>query len=168
MISVGIGLTVFTAQNIGADQVERVKAGYKSALKVTITFGIFMGIIVTIFSRPLMQIFLGSNINEQIFDAGRSYLIVSAVTFLFMAVIFPAEGVLKGAGDVNLFMFIAISGSITKVLGAVILIPYFGYYGIWLGMAIGWATEALLTVLRYKSCKWENKKIEILETKGEV
>lgn len=159
MINIGIGMTVFTAQNVGAKQLERVRKAYHSMLKITLGFASIMAIIVIVFPYLLMTLFLGHNITPEIFGAGESYLYVSALTFFFMAVLFPAESLLKGAGDVNMFLFIAITGSIVKIMASVILIPYLGYQGIWFGIALGWLIEAILTLLRYRSGKWMTKRL---------
>lgn len=160
MINIGIGMSVFTAQNVGAKQFDRVKKAYVSILKIMLGFALIMAIIVLLFPRELMILFLGNNITPEIYEAGASYLYVSALTFFFMAVLFPAESLLKGAGDVNMFLFIAIIGSLTKIIAAIVLIPYFGYHGIWYGIAVGWLIEAILTVLRYRSGKWKTKRLK--------
>ena len=72
-----------------------------------------------------------------------------------MAILFPAESLLKGSGDVNMFMGIAITGAVIKLAVAVALIPNFGYHGIWFGIAVGWLCETSLTLLRYRSGKWK-------------
>lgn len=160
MINIGIGMTVFTAQNVGAYQLDRVKKAYHSILKITLSFALIMAIIVVVFPYALMTLFLGSNITPEIYVAGESYLYVSAITFFFMAILFPAESLLKGAGDVNMFLFIAVTGSIVKIVASVLLIPYLGYQGIWYGIAIGWLIEAILTLMRYQSGKWKTKRLK--------
>ena len=74
-----------------------------------------------------------------------------------MALLFPAESLLKGAGDVKMFMVIAVSGSLVKVVLAWLLIPSLGYQGIWLGIVLGWGAEAVLTHARYLSKAWHTK-----------
>ena len=160
MINLGIGMTVFTAQNVGANQIERVRKAYHSMLKITLSFALIMAMLVILFPYALMTLFLGNNITPAIYVAGESYLIVSAITFFFMAILFSAESLLKGAGDVHMFLFIAVTGSIIKIVASVILIPYLGYQGIWIGIAVGWLVEAILTLLRYKSSQWKTKKIK--------
>jgi len=162
MINLGIGMTVFTAQNVGANQLERVKRAYVSMLKITVGFAIVMGVLVALFPQALMGFFLGNNMTPGIYAAGESYLYVSAVTFLFMGILFPAESLLKGAGDVNMFFLIAVTGTVVKIGAAIALIPSYGYYGIWLGIAAGWLIETILTLLRYQSGQWQHKKIQNL------
>lgn len=160
MINIGIGVTVFTAQNVGAKQLDRVRKAYRSVLKITLAFAFIMAIVVILFPSGLMKLFLGSNMTPEIYVAGESYLYVSAMTFFFMAILFPAESLLKGAGDVNMFLFIAVTGSIAKIVASIILIPYLGYQGIWFGIATGWLIEAILTLIRYRSGKWESKRLK--------
>lgn len=160
MINLGIGMTVFTAQNVGANHLDRVKRAYHSMLKMTVGFAVIMGILVALFPQALMIFFLGDNITPGIYAAGESYLYVSAVTFIFMGILFPAESLLKGAGDVNMFFLIAVTGTVVKIAAAIALIPTYGYYGIWLGIAAGWFIETLLTLWRYHSGQWQHKRIK--------
>jgi putative MATE family efflux protein len=160
MINLGIGMTVFTAQNVGAFQFDRVKSAYINMLKITLGFGIIMAILVILFANSLITLFLGNNLTQEILEVGRTYLYYSAVTFIFMAILFPAESLLKGAGDIHMFLFIAITGSFTKILAALLLIPSFGVQGIWFGIAFGWFIETVLTLYRYRSNKWIDKRLK--------
>ncbi len=160
MINLGIGMTVFTAQNVGAFQFDRVKSAYINMVKITLGFGIIMAIIVSVFANTLITLFLGNNLTPEILTVGRTYLYYSSVTFIFMAILFPAESLLKGAGDIHTFLFIAITGSFTKILAALLLIPYFGVHGVWFGIAFGWFIETVLTLYRYRSNKWIDKRLK--------
>lgn len=162
MVNLGIGMTVFTAQNVGAYQFDRVKNAYHSVLKITLSFGLIMALIVSLFANQLISVFLGNNLTIEILDAGRIYLYFSAVTFIFMAILFPAESLLKGAGDINMFMYIATIGSVVKILLAILLIPTYGVIGVWLGIAFGWFIEMILTLYRYRSNQWVNKRLKEL------
>lgn len=160
MVNLGIGMTVFTAQNVGAFQYDRVKQAHLNMLKITLSFGLIMAIFVSLFGNQLISLFLGENLTQEILEVGRVYLYYSAITFFFMAILFPAESLLKGAGDINMFLFIAITGSFTKIVAALILIPYFGVQGIWFGIAFGWFVEMSLTLYRYRSNKWIHKRLK--------
>ena len=160
MISVGAGMTVFCAQNVGAGQIERVQKAFHSLLRITLGFALITALTVLLFPRQLIALFLGSNITPEIFAAGQSYLYVSAFNFFLMAILFPAECLLKGSGDVNMFMGIAVTGAVVKLAVAVALIPSLGYHGIWLGIAVGWLCESSLTLLRYRSGKWKTKRLK--------
>lgn len=160
MVNLGIGMTVFTAQNVGAFQYDRVKQAHLNMLKITLSFSLIMAILVSLFGNQLISLFLGENLTQEILEVGRVYLYYSAITFFFMAILFPAESLLKGAGDINMFLFIAITGSFTKIVAALILIPYFGVQGIWFGIAFGWFVEMSLTLYRYRSNKWIHKRLK--------
>ena len=160
MISVGAGMTVFCAQNIGAGQIERVQHAFRSLLRVTLGFALVTALIVLLLPGQLMGLFLGSNVTAEILAAGKSYLYVSSITFFLMALLFPAECLLKGSGDVNMFMAIAITGAAVKLIVALLLIPPLGYHGIWVGIAFGWLCESLLTLLRYRSGRWKSKRLQ--------
>lgn len=159
MINVGIALTVFTAQNIGAGYPKRVKQGLKASIGICLLFAAVSGVVVGLFSKDIMAIFVGSSANEVVYAAAGNYFLHAIVAFFLMAILFTTESVLKGAGDVNLFTIIAVAGAVVKVVAALILVPYLGYTGIWIGINIGWATEAFLALWRYLTGKWKTKSV---------
>lgn len=158
MINICGALTVFSAQNMGAGKPERIVKGYRATITSNLVFAGVMSGIVALFGPVFIKMFVGQNPPADLMAAGESYLLYSIFAFFMMAVLFSAEGVMKGAGDVNYFLFSAITGSVVKVVAGFLLIPYMGYMGVWMGINIGWLVEGILTTGRYFSGKWKTKR----------
>ena len=57
ILAVGQAVLVFVGQNVGAGQIKRVKSIYFKSLLVTLTVGLFVGGICSLFARQLIGIF---------------------------------------------------------------------------------------------------------------
>ncbi|MCB5940054.1 MATE family efflux transporter [bacterium 210820-DFI.6.52] len=159
MVNISTAVTGYTAQNIGAGKVGRVKTGYRYSLLISLGFAVLMAGVVVLFGGPLCSIFVSGEGAEAVISAGANYLLYSAASYFLMALLFPAEGVMKGAGDVNLFMVFALSGIASKTIAALALSPILGYTGIWIAVVIGWLAECIGTTVRYLTGRWKDKAI---------
>lgn len=159
MVNISTAVTGYTAQNIGAGKVGRVKTGYRYSLLISLGFAVLMAGVVILFGGPLCSIFVSGEGAEAVISAGANYLLYSAASYFLMALLFPAEGVMKGAGDVNLFMVFALSGIASKTIAALALSPILGYTGIWIAVVIGWLAECIGTTVRYLTGRWKDKAI---------
>ena len=54
----GNAFSVFVAQNYGAGKKDRIQKGIRSAVKVSAGFGLLISLLVVIFARPLMTLFI--------------------------------------------------------------------------------------------------------------
>lgn len=159
MINASIALTAFSAQNMGAREISRIKTGHKYAIFGTIALALAMGALVIAFPRQLLSVFLADGTAQEVFTIGASYLSVSAFSFIFMAFTFSNEGVLRGAGDVKLFTVFSITGMLAKLAVAALLVGPMGYKGLFIAGAVGWGTEGLFAALRMRSGKWVDKAV---------
>ncbi|MDL2215547.1 MATE family efflux transporter [Ruminococcaceae bacterium OttesenSCG-928-N02] len=157
MINASIALTAFSAQNMGAGKVDRIKTGHRYAIFGTVALALVMGAVVIAFPQQLLSVFLASGTEQAVYTIGRAYLGVSAISFLCMALTFSNEGVLRGAGDVKLFTVFSIAGMLAKLATATVLVGPLGYRGLFIAVAVGWGSEGLLAALRMRSGKWEDK-----------
>ncbi|MEG1556983.1 MAG: MATE family efflux transporter [Oscillospiraceae bacterium] len=161
MIGMSIALTVFAAQNVGAGMSERVTKGYRAAMIFNMSVAAVLAAVVLVFGKPLIGAFVGAGASDMLYESGTSFLFYSSFSFVMMALLFAAEGVMKGAGDVNFFMVFAIIGSVVKVVASLMLMPTMGYSGIWAGILIGWSVEAILTTMRFVTGKWKTKRLDV-------
>src|SRR5699024_7650875 len=58
MIAMGNAISTFTAQNLGANQIERVREGYKAGYRIVIVFAIIIALISSLFYKNIISIFL--------------------------------------------------------------------------------------------------------------
>lgn len=150
-------LSSFVGQNIGAGKLERVQAGLRATLKMTALISLVVTLIAWIFARPIMGVFTH---DAAVIEAGKDYLYIVSVFYIFFSTMFVYNGVLRGAGDTLIPMFVTLfSLWIVRIPVSYWLSVYMGPKGIWWGIPIAWALGAFFSFLYFRMGKWKTKKL---------
>ena len=150
------GLSSFTAQNIGANKVERVRQGYRSGILLAICVVIPFFIAYFFFSRTMISIFLDSS-NIEVLDVGNAFLKIVSPFYIVVTAKLMADGVLRGAGSMFSFMLATFSDLILRVVLSYVLsfVFHLGATGIWMSWPIGWTLSAIMSTVFYKVGVWK-------------
>lgn len=159
MIASGNAVSTFTAQNLGAGQIERVKKGYHAAVKMVASFAALICLVLTLFHEYIIRSFLETGSEAAAFETGNSYLSFIAFFFVFLGLKAITDGVLRGAGDVVVFTLANLINLGIRVAAAFTLAPLIGVQGVWFAVPMGWASNYLISLIRYLSGKWSRKKL---------
>lgn len=150
-------VAAFVGQNLGANKIERVRKGFKATFLMSNLFCILMTAIIVIFGSQLMKMF---TTDPNVIAIGEKYLIIVSSFYLLFSTLFTTNGVLRGAGDTLIPMFITLfSLWIIRIPGAYFLSSEIGETGIWWSIPIGWSMGALLSYLYYLTGKWKSKSV---------
>lgn len=158
-MNISNALSTYVAQNIGAGKIDRVKKGYKSALIITFIFCLIITAIIYIFGANLIDIFMDSNENAEVIAYGIEYMRVVSVFYILMGIMFASNAVLRGSGDMKAFLMSSLFNLLTRVIGAYSLSMLIGQSSIWWSIPIGWGVGGIISIVRFLSGKWENKKV---------
>ena len=156
--TLGNGISNYTAQNLGARKLDRVKQGFGVGIKL-----------VWMLSLPLFLLyFFGGNIVLKLFmDAPTKLAMQTGITFLkilspFYFVVYAklvADGILRGSGMMKKFMIATFTDLILRVLLAFCFSrTALGATGIWCAWPIGWCVAAVLSIGFYYNGPWKRKK----------
>ncbi len=157
MIAVGNAMSTFTAQNIGANKLDRIKTGYKAALLLTTIVSITVTLLLFIFGEVLIGAFVDSTSSQAVIDVGTNYLRVVSIFYIIMGTMNSTNGILRGAGDIKWFMTSTLFNFFTRVAFAYLLAYIFKVpETIWYTIPIGWAVGLIISFTRYKSNKWKS------------
>lgn len=159
MIATGNAVSTFTAQNLGAGNMERVKRGYMAAVRMVASFAIILCLILRLFHEEIINSFLETGSGQAAFDTGNAYLSFIAFFFVFIGLKAITDGVLRGAGDVVVFTLANLVNLSIRVALAFALSPIWGVQAVWIAVPIGWAANYLISFIRYLSGKWSRKKL---------
>lgn len=151
------GLSSFCAQNIGAKLFDRVSKGFKASLVMGACVIIPFTVVFFLFGSDLMKLFLDSNaINQEVLDVGTAFLKIVSPFYAVIALKLMADGVLRGASAMKLFMLATFTDLALRVILAFILSPILGSSGIWWSWPIGWITSMIMSMLFYIRGHWKN------------
>lgn len=155
--TMGTAISNFTAQNIGAGKIERVKKGLKEGWLMGFLVGI-PGFLICFFGGEFL---IHAFIKEETalaLNTGMQFLKIVSPFYFVVAMKLTTDGVLRGTGAMKSFMVATFSDLILRVgLGYTLSVP-FGTTGIWLSWPIGWTIGTLLSLIFYASGVWKPRK----------
>lgn len=150
-------VSAFVGQNLGANKIDRVRKGFKVTFIMSNLFCLIMTAVIIIFGSHLMKLF---TTDANVVEIGEKYLIIVSSFYLLFATMFTTNGVLRGAGDTLIPMFITLfSLWIIRIPGAYFLSSKFGETGIWWSIPMGWSMGMIFSYLYYRTGKWKTKSI---------
>jgi putative MATE family efflux protein len=117
--ALSMGATVIVAHAFGAGQHDGIGVAAKQSTMATILLSVVISIVVFVFARPMLVI-MGAD--GDVVDKGARFQQISAVGFIFMAVMFVLGGALRGVGDTRTPMLVTLGINVVNVVLAVPLI----------------------------------------------
>ena len=152
----GNAFSTFIAQNYGAKKKERIKEGIKSAVKYTIIFCFIISLIVCIFAKQFMLIFVDAS-KAQIIKHGITYLRIEGAFYFGIGCLFLLYGFFRAVEKPFISVVLTVVSLGTRVVLAYTLskIPSIGVIGIWASVPIGWILADIIGLIYYKSKKKE-------------
>ncbi len=151
--TLGNGISNFTAQNIGANKLSRVKSGFRAGLKLVWMLSVPLFLLYSFAGQYLVYIFLDAA-SETAVATGVQFLRILAPFYFVISAKLVADGILRGSGLMKKFMVCTFTDLILRVVLAKILSGVFGVTGIWCAWPIGWAVGTVLSILFYRSGPW--------------
>ena len=150
----GNAFSTFIAQNYGAKESVRIRAGLKSAVCISMIFCVVISALVFVFARPLMAIFVDTGETEVILEGVR-YLRIEGAFYGGIGCLFLLYGLYRALGRPGMSVVLTVISLGTRVALAYLLsaIPTIGVTGIWWAVPIGWALADLAGLLYYKAKK---------------
>ena len=159
ILAVGNALCVFTGQNIGQSDYDRIGEALKFCRKVMLVCAAVIAVCAYVFRFAIIGIFIDAETSAKALSTGADYLSIVGVAYLICAVMQSYQNVIRGAGDVNTCMVAGIAELAGKILFAYFTAPLFGEMGIWISTPFSWACGCIIPTVRYYSGKWKFKKL---------
>ncbi|PJI09782.1 MULTISPECIES: MATE family efflux transporter [Clostridium] len=154
--NLGDALSVFTAQNLGANKKSRVKKGFISTFIIGFIICLIISVIVVIFSKNLMRLFVK---DTSVISIGKNYLLIVGSFYIAYSAMNVTNGVLLGRGDSISAMISTIVSLWCIQLPISIFMSYkIGVSGIWLGIPAGWVSGFALRLLFYFKGETKNSR----------
>lgn len=158
MIATGNAVSTFTAQNLGAGQPKRVKKGYRSAYGIIIGFAIVICLAANLFHEQIISAFVESD-SSLAYETGNAYMTFLGWFFALIGFKAITDGVLRGAGDVGVYMIANLVNLGIRVTVANLLAPVWGVQAVWYAVPMGWCANYLISFAWYLTGRWSRKNI---------
>ena len=150
----GNAFSTFIAQNYGAKRMDRVRRGIKSAAVSSVAFALLISVLVCVFAKPLLLLFVKPEETE-ILAVGVQYLRIEGAFYFGIGILFLLYGLYRAIERPGMSLVLTVISLGTRVALAYILsaIPAIGVVGIWWSVPIGWALADVTGVLYYKKLR---------------
>ncbi len=154
--TLGNGISNYTAQNMGAEKLERVRQGFRAGLKLVWMLSVPLVALYLLCSSTVLRLFL-DNPTGQAMQVGIQFLRILSPFYFVISAKLVSDGILRGAGLMKQFMAATFTDLVLRVALAFLLSGPFGTVGIWSAWPIGWTVAMVLSILFYVKGPWNRK-----------
>lgn len=144
----GNAFSTFVAQNYGAGKGDRIRQGFRQAGLLSGGFSLLISLLVFVFARPLMSIFVQAG-ETAVLDAGVRYLRVEGAFYLGIGLLFLLYGFYRAVKRPSMSLVLTVISLGARVGLAYALAGTLGELGIWISIPIGWFLADLVGFLYY-------------------
>ena len=155
--TLGNGISNYTAQNIGAEKLARVKEGFRAGIKLVWRLSIPLFFAYFFAGKWLLYLFM-EDPSALALQTGIAFLRILSPFYFVISAKLVADGILRGSNMMNKFMIATFTDLILRVGLAIALSrTALGSVGIWSAWPIGWTVAAILSIMFYRSGKWNQQ-----------
>ncbi len=153
--TLGNGISNYTAQNIGAQKLPRIKSGFRAGLKLVWILSLPLFLLYFFAGRYILYLFL-DNPTETAVQTGITFLQILSPFYFIISAKLVADGILRGSGLMKNFMISTFTDLILRVTLALFLSrTALGATGIWCAWPGGWSAATVLSILFYRAGPWK-------------
>lgn len=152
--TLGNGISNYTAQNLGAQKLSRIKQGFKVGIKLVWMLSLPLFLVYFFGGNLVLKLFMDEP-TELAMKTGLTYLKILSPFYFVVSAKLVADGILRGAGMMKDFMIATFTDLILRVLLAFCFSRTpLGATGIWCAWPVGWCIATALSIMFYKHGPW--------------
>lgn len=126
MMSFGIAMATFTAQNYGAKEYGRILQGVRQTLLMSVGFSLLAGAIVIFFGHFFVQLFVSPS-ETRVFELAQTYFNINGSLYWILAVLFILRYTLQGLGQSKIPTIAGMMELLMRSFAAIVLTGMWGY-----------------------------------------
>ena len=149
MISSGIAMAVFTAQNYGAHRFDRIREAVRKCSMLSLGFSVFAALCMFLFGEHIIGIFM-ENPGPEVMEAAHLYILYTVPVYFFLSQIFIYRNACQGMGIGLVPMLSGFIELIMRSGAAIYLSEAFGYIGACVASPISWISCALFVFCSFR------------------
>lgn len=150
MMSFGVALAAYVAQNFGARKFKRIRLGVLKTSTINVILSLCMAGIMRFWGTDIIGAFIGTA-TKNIIDIAHQYLLISTIFYFFLGQIFIYRNALQGMGETLFPLMACIAELVMRSFAAIYLAIKFGYIGMFYSGPIAWVSASSVLFLGYFS-----------------
>lgn len=152
--TVGNGVSNYTAQNLGAGKLHRIREGFQAGIRMIMVVAVPLAALYFFCGKQMLALFLDAT-SAQAIHTGVLFLRIVAPFYCVISCKLIADGILRGAGQMNRFMVATFVDLLLRVILALILSSTaLESTGIWLSWPLGWVVATVISLVYYRKGNW--------------
>ena len=149
------GVSNYTAQNIGAGKLQRVRSGFQAGIRMVWSLCVPLVLLYFFAGRYLVGFFIDTP-TETAITTGVQYLRILSPFYFVVSSKLVADGILRGSSLMGRFMASTFTDLVLRVVLAYALSAAMGSaLGIWCAWPIGWSVATCMSILFYLRGPWQ-------------
>jgi putative MATE family efflux protein len=152
LASLGLAVSMFVAQNLGARQPDRIRQGVTQAMWMSVVGSAVLGVVLVAGGSAIIGVFVGEG-EERVVDMAAHYLLVNGALYVVLGVLFVLRGALQGLGQTVVPTMTGVIELVCRVGAASVLGAAFGYSGVVWGNPLAWIGAVVLLVPAYAAAQ---------------
>ena len=163
IMSLGMAMTSFTGQNVGAGKMDRVYKAAKQGVILSVCITLSLSGLLLIFGRYALLLFTD---NAQTIAAGLTMLRTLVPFYFLFAINQPLGGVMRGSGETVIPMVNSLMMNLIVRIPLVVLLSYLykRVEVIYWSQVLGWVYGAIHLGIIYRKGNWKKKALEKIAT----
>jgi len=161
VMGIGNALATIIGQNLGANQKDRTKLAFKTAINLSTIFMVAGGVIMFTTSSTIVSIFIKED--PEVFKQATDYLKLISASLPLMGFFQVFVGTFQGSGHTVYAMMMEMGRLWCLRIPLIILFKNYttwGSSGVWYAMVLSNASICVFGLLVYLSGKWEKQVIK--------
>ncbi len=164
-LSMSNAMSSYSAQNLAAGRVDRVKKGFFAGNLIHLIICLPFAIAFFFFGDRLVGMFADSSTSDnikEVIEVGSTFLKVVSPFYLIIGIKLIADGINRGAARMVAFMSSTFTDLVLRVVFAFVLSAGalgLEQTGIWLSWPIGWVVSIVISLVFYLRGGWKRAAI---------
>ena len=88
--------SIFVSQNFGGKKYDRIKIGFRQALLISGVFCLLASLIVNVFAKELIGLFIDTSAHKAVVETGIQYLRIEGAFYIGIGILFLLYGIYRG------------------------------------------------------------------------
>lgn len=148
MMSFGMAMATYTAQNYGAGKLLRIREGVKKCVMMSGAFSVLVGAFSILAGKFIMRGFVGDGADEVV-EMGGMYLTINGACYIALSLLFIFRYTLQGLGQTLMPTVAGVMELVMRALAALFLADRFGFIGACFANPLAWVGSCLPLMAAY-------------------
>ncbi|MDE6834188.1 MAG: MATE family efflux transporter [Ruminococcus sp.] len=153
--AIATGISVFSSQNLGAGNYDRVKKGIIQGTVINAVYGIIIGIVLIFSGRTLSMMFLDSS-ESAVLDACGVYMKCVGYFYWALGILFACRMSVQGIGFSGLAIFSGVLEMFARIIVSRKFVPIYRFGAICYTDQVAWIVATTYCII---ICIWCVKKV---------